>query len=358
MFAFIPVILLLFASAVYASHLLLVAFFEAEKRGALIILASLIAATAGFILVFFLSSRYDNFFIQKLYLLVSLIIGFLFYLTISGILFQFALIFRLPFSKLNLARILVVIALALFVIGVVSAFFFKVKTVEVKIDNLPDSWRNKKIVLISDLHLGNIHGLNFLEKVANKVDTLKPDYLMIAGDLFDGTNGGVSEIGPKLNLLQAKSKVIFIPGNHDKYLGLDKIETYLNKTDILELKDEAVNIDGLEVIGFDFLNKEWEDTRQIKNLNDYHGQARLLLNHVPTEIDKAKAMGISLQLSGHSHRGQMWPVSILTRMIYGRYHYGLTTEGNYNIYTTSGVGSWGPPLRTFNRPEIVQIILK
>jgi predicted MPP superfamily phosphohydrolase len=276
----------------------------------------------------------------------------------SGILFQFVRIFKLPVSKINLARILVSLAFALFIIGVISTFFFKVTSVELHIDNLPEAWKNKKIVLISDLHLGSIHGLSFLEKVASQVNALNPDYLIITGDLFDGADGGVPEIGPRLNLLQAKSKVIFIPGNHDKYLGLDKINNYLSKTNVLTLRDEAVNIEGLEIIGYDYLNKEWEDTRQIKNLSDYHGQARLLLNHIPTEIEKAKDLHVSLQLSGHSHRGQMWPVSILTRLIYGSYHYGLTTEGSYNIYTTSGVGSWGPPLRTFNRPEIVQIILK
>ena len=359
MFNFLPVIILLFAVTIYVVYFLLTSSWLSSRKGKLITLTSLIVTVFSFIASFIALNFYNNFLLRQLYLISAVLIGWLFYLTMFGMVFRFITFFKLPVAiKKKLAVIGVASATLLFTIGVVYAFFPRVKTVEVKINNLPAEWQNKKIVQISDLHLGSIHGVNFLKKVTKAINGLQPDYLMITGDLFDGHPGQVAKIGPELKLLSATNKVIFISGNHDKYLGLDKFRTYLDEANIISLIDEAITINNLEIIGYDFLDKEWRDSRQIKGLTDYNGQARLLLNHVPIQIDEAKSLHVSLQLSGHSHRGQMWPVSFLTKMIYGKYQYGLYSEGAYNIYTTSGLGSWGPPLRTFNRPEIVQIILK
>lgn len=359
MFTFIPVILLLFASAVYSSYCILSALLGARRLSKILILLFLISSTAGFITVFYILSFYDSWLMRALYLTLSLIIGFLFYLTISGILFQFFRVIRPKTDPAMLAKIGVSVAIILFIIGSLSSLSFKVKAMEIKINGLPEAWQGKRIVHISDIHLGSIHGSGFVKKLAAKIDKLDPDYLIVTGDLFDGAPGQVDEIVPSLGLLKAREKVIFIPGNHDKYLGLDKFSPYLEETGVLILKDQSVTINNLEIIGFDFLSRKAEKGgRTIRGLRDYKGQARLLLNHVPAGIEDAKEMKVSLQLSGHSHRGQMWPVSILTNFIYGKYHYGLNTEGDFNIYTTSGVGSWGPPLRTFNRPEIAYIILR
>jgi predicted MPP superfamily phosphohydrolase len=359
MFNFLPVIILLFVVTIYVVYFLLTSTWLSNRRGKLIILASLIVVSFGFIATFIILNFYNNFILRLLYLILAVLIGWLFYLTMFGIVFRLLTFFRISApTKKKMAIIGVIGATLLFVIGIVYAFFPRVKTIEVKIENLPTEWQGKKIVQISDLHLGSIHGVNFLKKVTKIIDGLQPDYLIITGDLFDGHPGQVAKIGPELTRLSAANEVIFISGNHDKYLGLDKFRAYLDKANIISLIDEAVTVNNLEIIGYDFLDKEWRAGRQIKGLTNYNGQARLLLNHVPIQIEEAKALHISLQLSGHSHRGQMWPVSFLTKMIYGKYQYGLYSEGLYNIYTTSGLGSWGPPLRTFNRPEIVQIILK
>lgn len=348
----------MFAVTIYVVYFLLRVFFSAEKKGRVIIITSLLLILAGFISVFIALNFYNNFFLRFIYLILSLLIGWLFYLTGAGALLRLISFFKIPNYRLLLARVGVIGATIFFIIGVVYGLWPKVKTVELELANLPQQWRNQKIVLISDLHLGSIHGVNILRKNIERINNLKPDYLIITGDLFDGHPGQLAKIGPELKNFSADKKVIFIAGNHDKYLGLDKLEPYLDEANILSLIDEAVVIDNLEIIGYDFLDREWHADRQIKNLSSYSSQTRLLLNHTPTKIQEAKDLNISLQLSGHSHRGQMWPVSFFTRLIYGKYHYGLNTEGQYNIYTTSGLGSWGPPLRTFNRPEIVQIILK
>lgn len=358
MFNFLPVVIMLFAVTIYIVYFLLTSIWLSSKKGKIIVFLSLILISAGFIGTFIALNFYNNFLLRLLYLIFAVLIGWLFYLTIVGILFRFITFFKWSVNQKKIAIIGVSVATILFIIGLIYSIWPHVRTIELKIDNLPNQWHGQKIVQISDLHLGSIHGVNFLRRIINKVDGLNPDYLFITGDLFDGHPGQVSKIGSELKKFTVAKKVIFIPGNHDKYLGLDNFSTYLEQANILSLVDRAVTIDGLEIIGYDFLNSEWRAGRQIKDLRSYEGQARLLLNHTPIEIDEAKNLNINLQLSGHSHRGQMWPVSFLTRLIYGKYQYGLHTVGSYNIYTTSGIGSWGPPLRTFNRPEIVQIILK
>ncbi len=359
MFSIVFTLIFFSSVAIYFSYYLLSTFFKLKRKGNIILLATLALGGFSFIFISSILKYYDNFFIRSVYLLFSLFIGLLFYLTIFGVILKFFSFFKSFISKIFLARAGVTLAVIFFLIGISSIFFIKVRTIEVKINNLPEEWRGKSIVQISDLHLGSIYGSGFLKILSNKINALSPDYLFITGDLFDGASCRLAAIGPNLKLLKANKQVVFVPGNHDKYLGLDKITGYLADANILTLKDEAVYVNGLEIIGFDFLDQEWKtDKRAISNLSAYIGQPRLLLNHVPAEIAYAKELGISLQLSGHSHRGQMWPVSIMTRLIYGKYHYGLHTEGSYNINTSSGVGTWGPPLRTFNRPEIVQIILK
>lgn len=359
MFSSLFALLFFFSTAIYFTFLLLSTFFKFERKGRIILLISLVIGGLGFIFISAILKFCDNFFIRSIYLFLSLFIGLLFYLTIFGAILKFFSFFKTFISRILLARVGVVLASVFFLIGISSTLFIKVRTVEVKINNLPQEWQGKSIVQISDLHLGSIYGSGLLRKLSNKINTLNPDYIFITGDLFDGASGRLAEIGPELKLLKANKKVIFVPGNHDKYLGLGKISGYLTEANILTLKDEAVYIDNLEIIGFDFLDRMTEvDRREINNLSMYVGQSRLLLNHTPLDIDYAKELGVSLQLSGHSHRGQMWPVSMMTRLIYGKYQYGLHTEESYNINTSSGVGTWGPPLRTFNRPEIVKIILK
>jgi hypothetical protein len=223
---------------------------------------------------------------------------------------------------------------------------------------LSSYWQGKTVVQISDIHLGGVYGLGFLNQQIATINSLKPDLIVITGDLFDGTENRLNTFGPELVKLKATKGVIFVPGNHDTYLGLDKIESVLRAANIRMLKDEALTINGLEIIGLDLHKLTSEDTNlTVTNLHNYSGQARLLLKHIPKDIAWAKHMNVDLQLSGHSHNGQMFPLQILTYLIYDKYQYGLHTEGAYNIYTSSGLGSWGPPVRTFNPAEIINITL-
>jgi hypothetical protein len=356
--SFFIIALSLLSVTIFTIFLLFSALFPLSRVASIIILSSLILVSVGFMATLELSRTFNNEITRFLYLFFSLGIGLFFYLTISAILFQISKLIFPKITTINSAISLIILAVILFLIGLVQANTVMVRDVSVNMAGLPKNWHGKKIVQISDVHLGSINGLNFLKKQVTKINAQKPDLIVITGDLFDGVNYNLESFGRELAKLEAKEGVIFVSGNHDTYVGVNNIEAILKNNNIIFLRNEMINIDGLEVIGLDFYKLSGNDSNVvIKNLSAHTGQSRLLLNHVPNNITLAKSLNITLQLSGHSHNGQMFPLFLLTRLIYGNYHYGLHTEGDYNIYTSSGLGSWGPPVRTFNPAEIVSIIL-
>ena len=246
------------------------------------------------------------------------------------------------------------------VYGVWNASNPRVKDVNVSIRNLPEQWKGRTIVQLSDVHLGHVYKAGFLEKVVRKVNSLHPDMVVITGDLFDGMDGTLFDMVAPINELKPPLGTYFITGNHENYLGVDKAYASIGATGVISLKDEVRDLDGLQLIGLSYpqrgLRKDVYGT--IESLPGFvQGKPTILLYHPPVEIEHAKAAGVNLQLSGHTHRGQVFPVCFITDYIYKGMSYGLHTLGDYNIYTTDGVGTWGPPMRTGNTPEIVDIKL-
>lgn len=267
--------------------------------------------------------------------------------------------------------------------GVRNAFHPGIKKLEIEFKNLPENWKDKTIVHLSDVHLGHFYGRKYLKDLVQRVNSLKPELIFITGDLFDGMAKNISHVAADLNRFQASKGVYFITGNHETYIGVSRALNVLNQTHIKILKNEVIDIDGLQVIGISYPG--------IKGINDIHrldiikqnsaaNNPRILLFHTPTNISPregggldrhfstywvpdttystAQNLGIDLQLSGHTHAGQIFPFGYLTKLIYKDFDYGLRHLGNFSIYTTSGVGTWGPPMRTGNSPEIVVIKLK
>ncbi len=207
--------------------------------------------------------------------------------------------------------------------GFWNAFHPQVKNMEVAIKNLPSEWKDKTIVQLSDVHLGNINGLGFLQNIVEKVNALHPDLIFITGDLFDGMDGDLDIFKESLNKLQARSGIFFVTGNHETYLGIEKVFSALEGTNIKILNDEFIELDGLQIVGISYpiQNQASDITGQSKNTasviaslkNFDRTKATILLHHSPTNLDQAKASGVNLQLSGHTHQGQLFPVNILAR---------------------------------------------
>jgi hypothetical protein len=267
--------------------------------------------------------------------------------------------------------------------GIFNAFQPRVNKVELELQSLTAQRKEKSIVQLSDVHLGHVHGVGFLRNVVQQVNSLDPDLVVITGDLFDGMGGRYKDFIPLLNRLRAKKGIFFVTGNHETYVGLGSALGTLEETSIRPLQNEMVEIDGLEIVGISYPGLDpSRDERFIQHLKDTHSphRPRVLLFHTPTNLALPdgdnprrhagtywfpdttlklnREIGADLQLSGHTHRGQVFPFGYLTRLIYRGCDYGLHHAGDLALYTTSGVGTWGPPVRTENSSEILHVTLR
>jgi len=239
--------------------------------------------------------------------------------------------------------------------GVWNARHPRVVNVSVKVRDLPPAWQGKKIVQISDTHLGRVWSAASLQRVVERINAEKPSAVFIAGDVLDGRDERFGEDLRPLDNITAPRGVYLVPGNHDRAL------LSLNKTKARVLNDEMVVVDGLQIIGKSYVRRRRSKSvgEMIAGLSEFDPtRPSIFIYHAPIQLEQAKAAGIDLQLSGHTHGGQIFPIQIVARLIYGKYYHGLNVDGDYSIYTTSGVGTWGPTMRTGSHPEIVVIRLE
>lgn len=329
------------------------------------LLALFFFLSVSFFLASALAHYQENVFSLAFYSLISFWLGLLTNLFLASLLLWIFYPIIIHWNAPLIAGILFSLALLISLYGVYTAFNPRIKNVEVKIKNLPAAWQGKTAVQISDVHLGHIYGTKFAQNLAEKINALNPDIVFITGDLFDGMDGNLSGFVKPLGEIRSKQGIFFVTGNHETYLGVEKTLDLLKQDKLKILNDQIADIDGLQIIGYSYPPREemGDNTKDfsatVKNMVGFTSdKPTILLHHAPIDTKEAKNLGVNLQLSGHTHLGQLFPFNIITHFIYKGYDYGLHTEGDYSIYTTNGIGTWGPPMRTFNTPEIVTITLK
>jgi uncharacterized protein len=240
--------------------------------------------------------------------------------------------------------------------GLYHATQIEIKPVTVRIKNIPDKWQGKRIAQISDVHLGLINGKKLSQKISDRINSQNVSLVFITGDLFDGSGDHLSDIVSPLDRIQAP--IYYIIGNHETYLGVDRVVRAIARTRIQLLRDQIVDMDGMQIIGADYPARGTrKDLTPLLERVDPH-RPGLLLFHEPTQIETARRYPVVLQLAGHTHNGQFWPMKIFTHFIYRGFDYGLHQLGDYALYTSSGVGTWGPPMRIGSTPEIVIFTLQ
>lgn len=161
-----------------------------------------------------------------------------------------------------------------------------------------------------------------------QINEIKPEAVVITGDLYDGMDGFLEHLIDPINKLQAPKGIYYVTGNHETYLGVARTFESLKDTKIHILKDELINVDGLQIIGIDYPERgEKKDIPAIiqKFPNFDKNISSILLFHTPTQVEEIAKTGVNLQLSGHTHVGQIWPFGYMTELIFGRYYYGLST---------------------------------
>ncbi len=277
-------------------------------------------------------------------------------------LFQYALVLIFP----NLSKSITVAAIIL--IFFVSSFSIyiglrspRIKELTIPIDGLSSELAGFSIVQLSDLHLQRWKSKEWLGIVVEKTNKLHPDLVVITGDLIEDDIKNCDIFINILKKLDSKFGVLAIPGNHEFYSGIKKFLEFAKEANIRVLRNENITIaNGIEVMGIDdkagqMMSGKGPDLISAAEGCDFNKPV-ILLSHRPTNFEESMSMGIDLQLSGHTHAGQIPPLDIIVLFIY-KYPYGLYNHKSAFIYTTCGTGTWGPPMRLFSHSEIVKIVL-
>jgi predicted MPP superfamily phosphohydrolase len=233
---------------------------------------------------------------------------------------------------------------------------------EVRLANLPAGRDGLVVVEISDLHLGTLIGERWLARQVRRVNALKPDLLLVVGDVVDANVGAVEPLVPQLRELHAPLGVWAVTGNHEFYAGLDRSLRLFHEAGFRVLRDASTEAaPGLVLAGVDDLTARRQfglDGDAVRRALDGRPQgATLYLCHSPWKTDAAAAAGVGLMLCGHTHDGQIWPFGLLVKPIYplmgGRYE-----VAGMPVIVCRGTGTWGPRMRLWRPSEIVRITLR
>jgi len=317
--------------------------------------------SVSFVVASLLAFRYTNAPLRVLYRAAAVWLGLLSFLFIaaisSWIIFGVARFARLDMNFHRTVELLFGAAVMTGLCGVFNASWTRITRTTVRLANLPEAWRGRRAALISDVHLGHVRNGSFLRRMVAKILKEEPDAIFIAGDLYDGTAIDVRRAAEPLSELVAPHGVYFVAGNHEQFGDDSKYLHAIAASGVRVLSNEKVEVDGLQIIGVPYRNAT-QDRHLASALHDIHldrDRASILLTHAPDYPEIAEAAGVSLQLSGHTHLGQFVPWSWMARRIYRQFVYGLSRIGKMQVFTSSGAGTWGPPLRLGSNPEIVML---
>ena len=318
-----------------------------------------LALSLSFVAAALLGFYFSNALVRLLYTLAAMWLGLLnFFFWAACLCWLTAIaagLLRLPPHRSKIAATLFSLAALAAIYGAINAYWIRVRRVTVKLDNLPPAWRGRTALVVSDLHLGHINGVGFCRRVVAMAAELKPDVVFLPGDVFDGMKADAHELAAPFSDLNAPFGLYFSTGNHDEFGGADRYAEILQQNGIRVLNNERVTVDGLQIAGVPFGDAAYPMRlgSMLEGLHLDYGQACILLNHVPNRLPIVEQAGVSLQLSGHTHGGQIFPFTWLTRRAFGRYTYGLQRFGALQVLTSSGAGTWGPPMRVGTQPEMV-----
>lgn len=255
-----------------------------------------------------------------------------------------------------IVSVLLALAIATTLYGMANARILRLRQVSVQLPNLPPCWRDKQALLISDMHLGHINGVEFARRVAATARELNPAIIFLAGDLFDGSKVDARMIAAPILALNPPLGIYFVGGNHEEFGGARHFEEALRDAGVRVLHNDCAMADGIRIVGVPYGNSTYPLHLRafLEGLHLKNGSPSILLNHVPNRLPLAEHAGVSLQLSGHTHGGgQMFPYNFITRRAFGKFTYGLHRFGEMQVYTSSGAGTWGPPVRVGTHSEIV-----
>ena len=264
-------------------------------------------------------------------------------------------------KKVTAIVVIAVVGLIVF-LGNLNKRNIEIRNLEITIPKGDSKLDSLNIVMASDIHLSPVDGEKLLSNIVDKINSLNPDIILLAGDIVDDKAKVLEDrrIGESFRRLKSKYRVYSITGNHEFINGVDSSVRYAENFGIKFLRDSYILIDSsFYLIGREdgsmsqFTGKQRRTLEEIvKDIpNNY---PKILLDHTPFKLEQAQQNKMDLQLSGHTHHGQIWPANLITKMIY-EISWGYKKKGNTHYYVSSGAGTWGPAVRTGSSSEIVNI---
>ncbi len=267
-------------------------------------------------------------------------------------------------QKAKQVTAIVILAVSTMVItaGYVNACIPRIRHLAIEVPARSAKMDNLHAVLVTDIHLGTIVSNSRLERMVNNINRLDPDIVLFAGDIVDEDIRPVIEknLGDTLRQIRSRYGMYAVTGNHEYIGGVDAAVQYMVDHDISVIQDDAIRVnDTVYIAGRkDRTVNRYENSRRkdlSKIMNTLPGDLPvIMMDHQPFKLEEAREAGIDLQLSGHTHHGQMWPFNYITSAIYELSTGHMEIDGTH-YYVSTGYGTWGPPVRTGNRPEIVDI---
>jgi predicted MPP superfamily phosphohydrolase len=315
----------------------------------------------SFVAASLLGFLYFHFLVRIFYTLAALWLGMVTFLFLAActcwVVYVVPGLFGMRLERRPLVIAFFGLALLTAIYGAVNASWTRVRRITVKLPGLPESWRGRTAALVSDWHLGHIRNRGFVRHILTMLARLRPDVLFITGDLFDGSAMDLDRLAEPWTTFSLPLGSYFVTGNHEQFSSPTKYLDTVKRCGIRALNNEKIILDGLQIVGVhyrDSMNAEkFQSILKQAALN--HDVASILLVHTPDRLPIAEEAGFSLQLCGHTHRGQFLPFTLIVSRIYGQFAYGLKRFGSLTVYTSSGAGTWGPPFRVGTSPEIVLI---
>ena len=235
----------------------------------------------------------------------------------------------------------------------------RVKHVTVPLAKLPRSAHGFRIAVVSDIHLGPTLGRGFAERVVATVNSTQPDLIAVVGDLVDGSVDELRSAVEPIAGLRARHGAFFVTGNHEYFSGVREWETHVRELGLRLLANERVELPAFDLAGVnDVTGAGHDDGPDIAAALDGRDPARasVLLAHQPVFVDESVRHGVDLQLSGHTHGGQLWPLNYVMGLTNPAVA-GLSHFGDTQLYVTRGAGAWGPPTRVAAPSDVTVVEL-
>jgi len=241
----------------------------------------------------------------------------------------------------------------------------RLERVAFEIDGWPEALDGFRIVQLTDIHIGPILDRRFAAALVERVNALAPDLVVVTGDLVDGSARRLAEEVAPFASLRAHHGVYFVTGNHDHLSGARAWVAEVERLGMRPLRNERVTLGkgeaSFDLVGVDdhhgrFIGGGGEDLDAALSGRD-ESRPTVLLAHDPSTFRAARRAGVDLQISGHTHGGQLWPFHYLVRLVIP-WVAGAHRDGRSQLYVSRGTGFWGPPMRLFAPAELTEITLR